>query len=409
MAGSNAGQTRKPKGGAGGLGEVLPGPRQPVWGCPGCGRADNWASRIRCRCGHAAPGSVVVKARAAAKKFKKDGGPAGSSREAAEAKRLRKELEETKAANAKLLKQVAGSGPEPPGEGDGSPGDGSDAKRLRELFRELRSLRAVPDDVRKRNGIDRTIVALEAEKVAIEKARRGAKPPDERLEKSRAFEKKLEGDIEKAAAKKVELDERRRELEREAAELDEHMGKLRGQLQEVRSEVADILASLAKDKASASGGGAPPDVPTATADSVRSFFGFLAPRVASHPDGQERINTVMRLLDELLQASKQAAGGPAAAEVPGGPAAAGGAAGCAGGALPEAAAAGAADTDVAMPELELDDEQALLLVEQVAPPKADDEEEDQFRARIKASAARLKSGRLRLDGRKLLVRKPVNK
>ena len=93
-----------------------------------------------------------------------------------------------------------------------------------------------------------------------------------------------------------------------------HMDKLKGQLQEVQSEIADILASLAKEKASASGGGAPQDIPAATADSVRSFFGFLAPRVAGHPEGKERIASVMRLLGELLAASRQAEGGAPAAE-----------------------------------------------------------------------------------------------
>ena len=58
--------------------DVLPGPTMPHWGCPGCGRPNNWASRIRCACGQQAPQLIVDKARAAAKKQPGHQGPAGS-------------------------------------------------------------------------------------------------------------------------------------------------------------------------------------------------------------------------------------------------------------------------------------------------------------------------------------------
>eukprot|EP00959_Pyramimonas_sp_CCMP1952_P362768 7596854-Pyramimonas_sp.AAC.1 len=47
---------------------VLPGPRQPCWGCPHCGRNQNWACRVRCICGKAAPQSVIQRAKENAKK-----------------------------------------------------------------------------------------------------------------------------------------------------------------------------------------------------------------------------------------------------------------------------------------------------------------------------------------------------
>ncbi|CAK0871936.1 unnamed protein product, partial [Prorocentrum cordatum] len=47
---------------------VLPGPREPCWGCP-CGHAGKWACRVRCqRCGKPAPQRIADAARAAAKK-----------------------------------------------------------------------------------------------------------------------------------------------------------------------------------------------------------------------------------------------------------------------------------------------------------------------------------------------------
>ena len=90
-------------------------------------------------------------------------------------------------------------------------------------------------------------------------------------------------------------------------------------------------------------------------------------------------------------------------------AAAGETPGLTGGNPPEAARGGAGDPDVDMAELELDGEQALLLAERVSPPKAEGEADEHFRERLQASAARLRSGRLRVDSRKLLVRKDKDK
>ena len=125
--------------------------------------------------------------------------------------------------------------------------------------------------------------------------------------------------------------------------------------------------------------------------------------------GKERIVSVMRLLDELLAASKQAEGGAAAAEAPVEPAAAGETPGLVGGNPPDAAQGMAGDPDVDMAELELDDEQALLLAERVAPPKAEGKADEHFRERLQAPAARLRNGRLRVDSKKLLVRKDKDK
>eukprot|EP00959_Pyramimonas_sp_CCMP1952_P231757 4843942-Pyramimonas_sp.AAC.1 len=46
---------------------VLKGAKTPHWGCGQCGRASNWASRIQCACGAAAPITIVDKAKAADK------------------------------------------------------------------------------------------------------------------------------------------------------------------------------------------------------------------------------------------------------------------------------------------------------------------------------------------------------
>ena len=59
-------------------GDMLPGPRLPHWGCPSCGAANNWACRIRCKCGKYAPTSLVN----AAKLHAGVGQPSHGSRDA---------------------------------------------------------------------------------------------------------------------------------------------------------------------------------------------------------------------------------------------------------------------------------------------------------------------------------------
>ena len=49
-------------------GEVLYGPKTPVWGCS-CGESTNWASWVKCKaCGKAAPQTIIDKAKAASKR-----------------------------------------------------------------------------------------------------------------------------------------------------------------------------------------------------------------------------------------------------------------------------------------------------------------------------------------------------
>ena len=51
-------------------GEILAGPKKPYWECTSCSDSHNFASRIRCRCGQAAPKQVKAKAVKAAKALK---------------------------------------------------------------------------------------------------------------------------------------------------------------------------------------------------------------------------------------------------------------------------------------------------------------------------------------------------
>ena len=57
-----------------------PGPKAPVWGCPGCGCSDNWQTRATCRmCEHRAPSHVQNKHAQAAKAADKGSQPSSSA------------------------------------------------------------------------------------------------------------------------------------------------------------------------------------------------------------------------------------------------------------------------------------------------------------------------------------------
>ena len=238
----------------------------------------------------------------------KKGREQGRAQQQSEEKRL---LDQARKQNAELtkkceeLKKAMGQ-PSEMEQDDGSKEDQARVARLKELGKELKALKSLPEAIRRSTGNDVKISELEHDRAAIEKARREAKPTDKRLEKSQNFEKKLQSDVEKAATRTTQLSTQKEALEQEIAEHEEYTSGIKNKLAEVQAGIADIRASLAVQ-----GGPArahrPESIETATAESMRSFFGSLAPQVASHPDGQARITNIMQMFEELLSASKQAA------------------------------------------------------------------------------------------------------
>ena len=81
--------------------DVVRGPKQPFWGCQSCGRTSNWACRLRCKCGAAAPNHVMQKA----KSFGDGGGPPGDGRKRLPAAGSRREAQLNDTL-AKLLKRM---------------------------------------------------------------------------------------------------------------------------------------------------------------------------------------------------------------------------------------------------------------------------------------------------------------
>ena len=103
-----------------------------------------------------------------------------------------------------------------------------------------------------------------------------------------------------ARTKAVEISAKQKALAEEAAAQAKLVDKLNSQLEEVQQEISSLLANLSREKCAAGA----QDTPAATADAVRTFFSQLAPKMSEHPAGQARINSVMQMLGELLQASR---------------------------------------------------------------------------------------------------------
>ena len=105
--------------------DVVLGPNKPHWGCPSCGRDNNWACRIKCACGKAAPTTVRHKADAAAAEAKRANNQQqqrpNQQAEGKGAGQLKRQLEEANRELAKLRKEITttndeGEPPAPEGE-----------------------------------------------------------------------------------------------------------------------------------------------------------------------------------------------------------------------------------------------------------------------------------------------------
>ena len=147
MAPSNARQAKQ-NSSAKERGDVLPGPKKPTWSCP-CGRDGNWASRSRCACGRAALVSVANKARAAAKSAaaKTPSSTAAAPSGDPAVRKLQKQLEASRAANADLRSQLA----KPPdadcggGPATKEPDTGAFSAKIDKLERQIRDTVAMFD------------------------------------------------------------------------------------------------------------------------------------------------------------------------------------------------------------------------------------------------------------------------
>eukprot|EP00973_Karenia_brevis_P028209 3886361-Karenia_brevis.AAC.1 len=74
---------------------------------------------------------------------------------------------------------------------DGTKEDAARAAKQKEINKDIRDLKTLPEEKRKKLGLDLKIKELEQEREEIGRARREAKPANERLTQAQAHEKNL--------------------------------------------------------------------------------------------------------------------------------------------------------------------------------------------------------------------------
>ena len=215
--------------GKGGRGEdgprVLPGPKTPSWGCPSCGRDGNWASRIRCFCGKEAPSRIVEKARAAAKKEGGAGGPTSSSKQAAEIKRLRKELDEARAGKGRDNCNDASSDLATAAGTAAEEGGGKLAGRIESLEKHIKDLETLFDDPEVSGKL---VEAARAKLAELREQQRASRTP---LAKHARVQRQLAQAIKKKDAMVKEVQERQEDVAAACERYKEAVAKLEAQEQ----------------------------------------------------------------------------------------------------------------------------------------------------------------------------------
>ena len=120
--------------------EVLPGPRAPSWACS-CGRSTNWASRVVCKCGKAAPQEVrrAAEKNARGLQHQPRGPTPGSKRE----DRLAQRLDELQRKFDKMVSGGGGDSVRPPNGGVVSNDKGTKNQKESDIRDNIKKLEAL--------------------------------------------------------------------------------------------------------------------------------------------------------------------------------------------------------------------------------------------------------------------------
>ena len=267
-----------------------------------------------------------------------DGQPRGHEKE------LKKQLA---AANAKLAAlQAAGaadrkdapggsgaaSDPAGASEGGGAPGPAGPQAAVKVLQKRIQQVKYMDPTLREAlcaasGGHEALLKSLEDELAGVWAKQREQKPLDEQKASAEAHHKRMQKAKDDATSK---LEDLRREYTEIAAKIVEQqaaVAEAEAKLQKAKLEVVTVA-----ERAAAELRGANLCDSAVTATAVREYFDRLPPEVASHPEGQDAIKTVMDLMHKLDGARQVAVAGAgrgpvaaaaAAAAAPGAPGALG--------------------------------------------------------------------------------------
>ena len=208
--------------------DIIPGPKQPTWDCKGCGKERNWACRVRCVCGKAAPREVAAAAR---RNAGKQGRP--FARDPATSKNASSKIAGLEAEIARLRKAGAANA-KPPGEPDAAdPVVGKEA-----LLEKIKRLEARMAEHKRDHGEDSIHKAMDLQLGDLRKQMREAKPVElqqrawsGRVEALKRQFRKAEADLqakqEEEAKLKVEIAAAQLSIEELQAELKTARGELK--------------------------------------------------------------------------------------------------------------------------------------------------------------------------------------
>ena len=292
---------------------VLRGPRSPPWSC-GCGRLDNWASRIKCvACGRAAPQRILAQARKAdaaagsalAPASRGQARPAAGDRMQAQLAALQQKIDGLLAAQPEQRSSVAGSSGggrpvQPPGDGSvpgSAPADPALEGDELDLDKLVRAHRAMADLFGPEHA-----EAVRARKL-VEEAQR--KRQDSKPLHARALQ----------AQRKVERCRKAREastahvatLRAELAAAEDAAANALGDLEKAEADLLDLRKQALED----AGGAALPDSAPAA---VRALFPkdfVFTPEQAAHLEAVSAILT--QAVDHCRQAPPAVSAEPTAA------------------------------------------------------------------------------------------------
>ena len=216
------------------------GPRKPEWGCPGCGRSNNWACRVKCVCGTKAPQQHIAKLDKAMAEANKGAKTQHLGQREAEIEKLKKQNQAQKETIQKLRAQGKTADADKPAPPTEEPADADDeldldrfakivqeaeamygtddshAKDLRTRFNEAREkkraakplskqVRDLEVKLRKRQGQSKTAADAAAQaKEAYEKARLASEEADAEKTKRESEVESLEAELKELRKKQLE-------------------------------------------------------------------------------------------------------------------------------------------------------------------------------------------------------------
>ena len=236
-------------------GDVLPGPKSPVWGCSTCGETANCASRLKCRgCGKPASQSTADKARSAARRVQASDAAAGNEANAKDQALQKKDLE-LKRLREELRKARAGVERSADRDAAATAADAVDSDDLGAAVQQardkLKKVQSLPTEVRDlvAGGYDECVARLQHELDAAQAERRAAHPLKKRLESAELHKARMDKKLAESRAALLEQEKQLAALQERMALQRDAVGECEMAVRKATAEVAELATKFASERA----------------------------------------------------------------------------------------------------------------------------------------------------------------